>query len=252
MAPFFVFQVLCLFLWSLDDYWYYSVFTLLMLMFFEGMMCKQRQASLTMLRNMRRPPVRINVYRAGAWVSISSDMLVPGDLISLTADFGRKKVSGRSGGRSEETDSIVPCDALLVRGSCVVNEAMLTGESVPQMKETLRTRTTSAGVSGGADDYVDLGTESHIEAQWKRHMVFSGTSLLIHTERVDADVASSSFSSTASQLPSAPDGGCVAVVIRTGFGTSQVSKLKTLISTIFHFISVLFINEFLVFFRRED
>ena len=57
MAPFFVFQVLCLLLWSLDDYWYYSVFTLLLLMFFEGMLCKQRQASLLMLRNMRRPSV---------------------------------------------------------------------------------------------------------------------------------------------------------------------------------------------------
>eukprot|EP00601_Ochromonadales_sp_CCMP2298_P026898 CAMPEP_0173277052 /NCGR_PEP_ID=MMETSP1143-20121109/3865_1 /TAXON_ID=483371 /ORGANISM="non described non described, Strain CCMP2298" /LENGTH=288 /DNA_ID=CAMNT_0014214099 /DNA_START=120 /DNA_END=982 /DNA_ORIENTATION=+ len=84
VAPFFVFQVLCLFLWSLDDYWYYSVFTLLMLMFFEGMMCKQRQASLTMLRNMRRPPVRILCYRS-AWVLVSSDSLVPGDVISLTA-----------------------------------------------------------------------------------------------------------------------------------------------------------------------
>ena len=61
MAPFFVFQVLCLFLWSLDDYWYYSVFTLLLLMFFEGMMCKQRQASLLMLRDMRRPPVDMYV-----------------------------------------------------------------------------------------------------------------------------------------------------------------------------------------------
>lgn len=85
MAPFFVFQVLCLFLWSLDDYWYYSAFTLLMLMFFEGMMCKQRQASLTMLRNMRRPPVMLFAHRAGRWGLLSSDLLVPGDLVSLSS-----------------------------------------------------------------------------------------------------------------------------------------------------------------------
>lgn len=57
------------------------------------------------------------------WVKLPGTDLLPGDVVSI----------GRSSGPSGE-DKSVPADMLLLAGSAIVNEAILTGESTPQWK----------------------------------------------------------------------------------------------------------------------
>lgn len=106
-----------------------------MLLFFEGVLTQQRLINLQMLRSMRRDPFFLYVYRMAKWNMILSDQLLPGDVISLTSSITEVHPTGaKHGARSsakrpiEKTnEKTIPCDVVLIRGSCVVNEAMLTG-----------------------------------------------------------------------------------------------------------------------------
>jgi cation-transporting ATPase 13A1 len=69
---------------------------------------------------MRLVPFPIQVYRKNKWCRIESSELVPGDLCSL--------------GKPGQDQFICPCDMVLLNGTCIVNEAMLTGESTPHVK----------------------------------------------------------------------------------------------------------------------
>ncbi|KAJ6823587.1 putative manganese-transporting ATPase PDR2 [Iris pallida] len=190
MEPFFVFQVFCVGLWCLDEYWYYSLFTLFMLFMFESTMAKSRLKTLTELRRVRVDSQILMVYRCGKWVKLSGTDLLPGDVVSI----------GRCSSQNGE-DKSVPADMLLLAGSAIVNEAILTGESTPQWKVSIAARDVQDKLSSKRD---------------KSHILFGGTKILQHTPDKSFHLKT-------------PDGGCLAVVLRTGFQTSQGKLMRTIL-----------------------
>lgn len=190
MEPFFVFQVFCVGLWCLDAYWYYSLFTLFMLFMFESTMAKSRLKTLSELRRVRVDSQMLMAYRCGKWTKISGTDLLPGDVVSV----------GRAAGHDGEEKS-VPADMLILAGTAIVNEAILTGESTPQWKVSIMGRGPEERLSSKRD---------------KTHVLFGGTKILQHTPNKTFHMKT-------------PDGGCLAIVLRTGFETTQGKLMRTIL-----------------------
>ncbi|XP_044919774.1 polyamine-transporting ATPase 13A2 isoform X3 [Mustela putorius furo] len=163
-------------LWLADRYYSYA---LCIFLISTTSIClaiyKTRKQSQT-LRDMVQLSARVCVCRPGGekeWVDCSE--LVPGDCLVLPQEGG-----------------LVPCDAALVAGECVVNESALTGESVPVLKTAL------------PEGPVPYCPETH-----RRHTLFCGTLVLQARAFVGPHV--------------------LAVVTRTGFCTAKGGLVSSIL-----------------------
>ncbi|XP_034875566.1 cation-transporting ATPase 13A2 isoform X6 [Mirounga leonina] len=176
LNPYYGFQAFSIGLWLADHYYSYA---LCILLISTASIClslyKTRKQSET-LRDMVQLSARVCVCRPGGeeeWVDSSE--LVPGDCLVLPQEGG-----------------LVPCDAALVAGECVVNESSLTGESVPVLKTAL-----------------PEGPEPYCPETHRRHTLFCGTLVLQARAFVGPHV--------------------LAVVTRTGFCTAKGGLVSSIL-----------------------
>lgn len=114
-------------------------------------------------------PFPIPVLRDSKWSVLQSDELLPGDVISLGTCFVFiMRFTTLSDpihpARSHQSETNIPADILLVQGTCIVNEAMLSGESTPLLKESI--------------ELLDSNDKLDADGQHKNAVLFSGTKLL--------------------------------------------------------------------------
>lgn len=109
-------------LWFNDGYVYYAGCILVISVMSIVTSLVETMRNLTNIRTMATYSCPVKVMRTGneeVLLDVDSSVLVPGDVIEIPENCN------------------MPCDLILLTGSCIVNESMLTGESIPVIKNSL-------------------------------------------------------------------------------------------------------------------
>ncbi|KAK0400708.1 hypothetical protein QR680_015410 [Steinernema hermaphroditum] len=176
ISPFYIFQIFSVAIWFSDNYQYYAAVIVAMSVLSIILEVHQTRKQQKKLRSMVHSVDVVEVLRNGGQVQkISSDQLVPGDVLLIPPN-----------------GCILQCDCVLMNGTVIVNESMLTGESVPVTKVAL--------------PEVDESEQMPIFSlkEHSKHVLFCGTNVLqtryYRGNHVQAVVLRTAFSTLKGQL----------------------------------------------------
>ncbi|KIY53967.1 Ca-transporting ATPase [Fistulina hepatica ATCC 64428] len=182
--PFYVFQIASVILWSLDDYYYYAFCIALISAVSVGSTLIETKKTIVRMREMSHYSCQMDVLVDDLWVERESTELVPGDVVNLSnSDF-----------------DFFPADMFLLSGDAIVNESMLTGESVPVSKIPAKDE--------------DLVNWRELKDENAKAFLYAGTRIV----RIRGPIAADG-----SQLPA------LAFVTRTGFNTTKGSLVRSML-----------------------
>ncbi|NXM65578.1 AT133 ATPase, partial [Serilophus lunatus] len=186
LNPFYIFQLFSVILWITDEYHYYALAIVIMSVISIVSSLYTIRKQYVMLHDMvaAHSIVRVSVCRRNQEIEeILSTDLVPGDTMLIPSN-----------------GTIMPCDAVLLSGTCIVNESMLTGESVPVTKINLP----------NPSEYPKaMGDELYSPEVHKRHTLFCGTNV-IQTRFYTGELVK-------------------ALVVRTGFSTAKGQLVRSIL-----------------------
>uniref|UniRef100_A0A1I7TDH6 Cation_ATPase_N domain-containing protein n=2 Tax=Caenorhabditis tropicalis TaxID=1561998 RepID=A0A1I7TDH6_9PELO len=127
ITPFYVFQIFSVTVWYNDEYAFYASLIVILSLGSIVMDVWQIRKQEIRLRGMVHSSESVEVIRDGIEMTVGSDQLVPGDIL-LIPPHG----------------CLMQCDSVLMNGTVIVNESVLTGESVPITKVALTDETHDA------------------------------------------------------------------------------------------------------------
>lgn len=201
LHPFYVFQVFSVILWAFDEYYYYASCIFFISVISVANTLFETKRTLRRLREMSRFVCEVRVYRNSFWKTVPSSELVPGDIYEV----------------SDPSLTVFPCDSVLLSGDCIVNESMLTGESVPISKLPM-----------AEENYYYLGRRgtveqgSNVSPHVARNFLYSGTKIIRVRRPTGDDTAGETNNPDSLDV-------ALAMVVRTGFATTKGSLVRSML-----------------------
>lgn len=180
LHPFYIFQIFSIFLWLADDYYYYAlcIFIISLISIINTLV--ETKSTIKRLQEISKFKCDIRAWRNEFWTQIDSNELVPGDVFEI-----------------DPLLSVIPSDCLLINGECIINESMLTGESVPVTKVQANQET------------VKYLKENFTNPVLAKSFLYNGTKILKCKSNTDEPV--------------------LAMVLKIGFNTTKGSLIRSML-----------------------